>query len=104
MLFLYGIQISTMIKSYWRGYKIKLVDDIWIYVDNGMAVDSDPDRKCGYCNKENTKEGHDPCLGILDGVMNACCGHGIEREAWVQFLDGSRMRGEEAIEYMKEMK
>jgi len=38
----------------------------------------------------------DECLGMLPGVANACCGHGDVREAYVQFLDGSVIRGYDA--------
>ena len=43
------------------------------------------DKSCGYCGKDNTPEGHDGCLGTLPGLMNACCGHGIESGTYVQF-------------------
>ena len=33
------------------------------------------DLRCTECGKKSTKEGHDPCLGKLPGVINACCGH-----------------------------
>lgn len=39
---------------------------------------------------------HDECLGWLDGTMNACCGHGNDDTAYVQFLDGSVVRGKHA--------
>jgi hypothetical protein len=39
----------------------------------------------------------DPCLGMLNGVMNACCGHNNINQAYVQFLDGSTVRGEDAV-------
>lgn len=42
--------------------------------------------KCEHCGKGVTKEGHDGCIGTLpDGVMNACCGHGVNSSAYVQF-------------------
>lgn len=51
---------------------------------------------CGNCGKRRTDEGHDACLGTLIGVMNACCGHGNEDEAYIQFLDGECVRGKDA--------
>ena len=54
---------------------------------------------CGFCGKPNTKEGHDACLGTLPDVMNACCGHGRNDEAYVQFWDKPTLRGEEAISF-----
>ena len=52
---------------------------------------------CKYCGKYRTYEGHDGCLGELIGITNACCGHGNTRLAYVQFLDGTSVRGEDAI-------
>lgn len=52
--------------------------------------------KCPRCFELPTKEGHDSCLGTLNHVMNACCGHGKDGEAYVQFLDGSCVRGDDA--------
>ena len=52
---------------------------------------------CDYCGKYRTIEGHDSCLGELIGVANACCGHGKNNEAYIQFLDGTAIRGEDAI-------
>jgi hypothetical protein len=52
---------------------------------------------CAYCGMDSTKEGHDGCLGELIGVANACCGHGKSNEAYVQFYDGTAIRGHDAI-------
>ena len=35
----------------------------------------------------------DPCLGTLPGVVGACCGHGKQHKAYVQFEDGLTFRG-----------
>lgn len=45
-------------------------------------------------------------LGTLDEklVMNACCGHGLDRQAYVQFWDGGDVRGSEAIKFMEAMR
>ena len=61
---------------------------------------------CIKCGKLPTKEGHDGCIGTLDEgiVMNACCGHGDEEYAYVQFWDSSCIRGVEAISKLKELK
>lgn len=41
---------------------------------------------CDHCGLKATKEGHDGCLGELPGpVMNACCGHGQDEVAYIQF-------------------
>lgn len=41
---------------------------------------------CVKCSLPPTPEGHDGCLGTLKGdIMNACCGHGEERMAYIQY-------------------
>ena len=54
---------------------------------------------CGKCRKVPTLEGHDGCLGILPGgnIMSACCGHGRESMAYIQYYSRVIIRGEEAI-------
>lgn len=69
--------------------------------------------KCEHCGKGVTKEGHDGCIGTLpDEVMNACCGHGEDRWAYVQFGHGNYhndpnrylITGNEAINYIEKNK
>ena len=87
-----------MPKSKLRGHDIEFVNDQWIYSDTKEpTVDTWQDRPCGICGKFPTKEGHDACLNTLPGIMNACCGHGNNRGAYVQFLDGFSIHGKEAI-------
>ena len=60
---------------------------------------------CEECGLKRTPEGHDACLGELPGVMNACCGHGGRGEGiYVQFWDGSCVRGEDAIKVIETLK
>lgn len=61
---------------------------------------------CAKCGLLPTPEGHDGCLGTLpeEVVMNACCGHGSDSMAYVQFWDGSDVRGEEAIYLISTLK
>ena len=82
-----------MIMSTWRGHEIKSINDIWIYSDTNQKVSKNKNRSCGHCGKTNTKEDHDGCVGMLEGIMNACCGHGIVNNAYVQFWDGSIVNG-----------
>lgn len=71
--------------------------------DNGQSKDF-----CTHCNKSRTPEGHDGCIGTLEGIKNACCGHGFDNEAYVQFdhkdyknePNKFRIAGKEAIEYI----
>ena len=85
-----------------RGHDI-IYTTQWVYADNQSPVSGDPERTCGYCNKDQTPEGHDGCLGTLPNVMNACCGHGEPDLAYVQFWNGSCIRGEHAVEYQQEV-
>lgn len=88
-----------------RGHDIIKIDGEFFYCDDMTAVTTR--RDCGFCGKADTPEGHDGCLGTLKGdVMNACCGHGDDRCAYVQFwhkdADGERARisGKGAMEYI----
>lgn len=88
--------------SYLRGHPIFKKDGVWFYVDTdtptiGVA------RNCGHCGNKNSKEGHDGCLGTLPGVMNACCGHGIKNEAYLQFSPEKCLHGEDAINEINRM-
>ena len=60
--------------------------------------------ECAKCGKLPTKEGHDGCIGTLpdSDVMNACCGHGLNSQAYVQFRNSPRISGTEAINYINE--
>jgi hypothetical protein len=67
---------------------------------------------CSHCRKDRTKEGHDGCIGTLNGVMNACCGHGEAKMAYVQFNHDNYsnepnkyvMRGQKALDYINKHK
>ncbi len=88
-----------MVKGYLNGHAIMWHIDKWLYMDN-LESTIDNYRACGNCGKERTKEGHDGCLGTLPGIRNACCGHGIVEEAYIQFQDGFCYRGKKAMENM----
>ena len=78
--------------------------------DDTSTVENWETKPCGKCGLGYTKEGHDGCLGTLTGnddngdVINACCGHGFCKEAYVHFADLSIIEGEEAIEYQEKNK
>lgn len=82
-----------------RGHKIEKYLGEWIYTDTKTPCTSV--RECGFCSKPNTPEGHDGCIGTLLNVANACCGHGVEKEAYVQFEEGTRIGGHDAVQYIK---
>lgn len=82
----------------WRGHPIILVMGVWLYADTLGPVAGAP-RGCGHCGLSDTPEGHDGCLGALPGaVINACCGHGVPGEAYIQYEDGSRLDGQSALD------
>ncbi len=85
-----------MTTSFLRGHKIIFIDNQWVYRDTKSPTIGNQ-RPCGLCCKPDTKKGHDACLGTLFGVMNACCGHGIDGEAYVQFSPDHLEVGKEAI-------
>lgn len=86
----------------WRGHPIARRGDVWVYVDTGELVSSDPERLCGHCGLPNTDAGHDGCLGTLQGAVNACCGHGdVEADPYIQFSDGTELRGPAALAAME---
>ena len=91
------------VTTQWRGHEIEETDEGWVYSDTKMPCSGE--RECGVCGLESTPEGHDGCIGTLPGVMNACCGHGGTYEgAYVQFNPNVTIRGQEAIDYIKEVK
>jgi hypothetical protein len=95
--------MTTMFTGFLRGHPIFSKGGEWFYEDTETTV-IDNERPCGHCRKTNTKEGHDGCLGTLPDVMNACCGHGREEEAYVQFDLQNVIRGAEAIEAINKLK
>lgn len=90
-----------------NGHEVIIINDEWLYKDDKTPTVNN-DRACGNCNKEKIIDGfeeYDGCIGKLSGnVMNACCGHGDEDDAYVQFNDESRISGAEAIEFMNKQK
>lgn len=68
---------------------------------------------CGTCQRY-MPQGVDACLGVLDGVSHACCGHGDADKAYVViggFPDqdattiekSCELRGQDAIDYFREV-
>ncbi len=88
----------------YRGHSIQFLDGVWVYSDTKESVASFKDRPCGLCGLGNTVEGHDGCLGELKGLMNACCGHGNINEAYIQMVDGSCIRKEDAHSAIKALR
>lgn len=45
-------------------------------------------RVCGACGLAWGESLHDPCLGPLQGITEACCGHGDPSRAYRLYADG----------------
>ena len=65
-----------MQRSFSRGWPIEWNGREWIYSDTGLPDDGR--RACRRCGRRPTPEGYDACLGFVEGVSSACCGHGVE--------------------------
>lgn len=88
-----------------RGHEIELIDGVFYYSDTGEPTASTwMNRPCGHCDLYNTPEDHDGCLGTLPDVINACCGHGLSNEAYVQFSNKDTIRGNEALSWIEKVK
>ena len=80
-----------------RGHEIELLNGEWIYSDTREPTVNN-ERPCGRCGLVNSPEGYDGCIRLPEVlVMNACCGHGEENEAYIQYWNGSYIRGRVAI-------
>lgn len=87
-------------RSHFRGHPIICLSETeendgieqWVYEDTKTPVEGNP-RSCGHCGRDDTIDGHDGCLGILPGVKNACCGHGTQKESYIQFTNGVSVKG-----------
>jgi hypothetical protein len=83
-----------------RGHNIEQANEAWIFSDNKETVaETWQSRPCGHCNLMNTPEEYDGCLGHIPGALNACCGHGNDDEAYIQFEDKT-ITGKEVKEYL----
>lgn len=65
-----------MITTNSRGHEIYFKEGNWYYADNDSIHDDS--RPCKKCKCYPTSEGYDACLGHVEGVTSACCGHGAE--------------------------
>lgn len=80
-------------RSHFRGYPITWDGKQWLFNDTGKpTVESYGERPCGKCGKVFQGD-CDPCLGMLPGVVNACCGHGVAAESYIKFSNGITVRG-----------
>ena len=83
-----------MVTGHMFGHKIYQDEKgCWRWADNGMNADKNP-RPCPKCNQLPNKNGHDPCLGTIEGVFAACCGHGIQ-DGIILWYPGDSPRNED---------
>jgi len=69
--------------------KRKVSDEVPTVNRSAASLSNYPCKSCGATRP--TKDGHDPCIANLQGVRNACCGHG--GWGYVQFENGIIIRG-----------
>lgn len=74
----------------------------WRYADNGVLLSEQLRTMCGWCKLDAPIGAPDPCLGMLPGVTHACCGHGIKKDSYIAFQDGTVIREIGVIEQRKE--
>jgi hypothetical protein len=91
--------------SKFRGHPIVWHLGKWVYADDlsDLPATGGDVRPCLRCGAVWPLEKGDPCLGILPGVDNACCGHGNRDESYIRFTSGVVVKGFE-IEHINERK
>ena len=78
-----------MADGYSRGHKIVYSESTgWIYADNGLPVDDK--RPCARCGRAPLDTGEDACLGHIDGVISACCGHGVSTPIMIKEINNDK--------------
>ena len=84
-----------MKRSWLRGQVIVWNNGKWVYEDDYSDIPANGGeiRPCIKCKKLFSLEECDPCLGILPGVNNACCGHGIKERSYIRFKNGISIIG-----------
>lgn len=89
-------------RSHFHGHPIVFQDAKWLYADTLQPIPGygGEMRPCAVCGTMDwSGDGKvDPCLGLLPGVDNACCGHGVAEQAYIRFTNGVVVRGFSIIE------
>ena len=81
-----------------RGHEIEYLDGEFVYSDDKTSVaDNWKDKPCGNCGENVTENGYDSCIGEFCGAMNACCGHGVINDAYIQDWNGDVNRANKPI-------
>jgi hypothetical protein len=93
-------------RSHHRGLEIYFdeASGLWRFESDDAPVrDHWRTRPCGKCGELLTKKRHDACIADLPGVNNACCGHGHDEDAYVDFEDGRYESGSTAALILKQL-
>ena len=72
-------EVILVTSSQQRGHPIRVDVETgeWTYRDTGEPISIE--RPCVRCGEMPTEDGHDACLGHIEGLSNACCGHGVQQ-------------------------
>lgn len=69
-----------------RGHPITWDGDVWRHLD---GIPASRERPCVSCGVLADPGAPDPCIGFLDGVTSACCGHGVTEGYVVPSVGGA---------------
>lgn len=88
-------EAKARVCSHFRGHPTVWVGDRWLYADNQQPIPGwgGESRACIKCGKWSGDGEVDECLGVLPGVDNACCGHGVPDQSYIRFTNGVTVRG-----------
>jgi hypothetical protein len=75
-----------------RGHPI-IYSGKWKYAEGPQRGKYGRERPCTHCHA--VSRDYDVCLGQLEGVATACCGHGQVDDAYIVFDTGEELRGED---------
>lgn len=65
-------------RAFRRGWPVvRYDDDEWRWESTLETGVHQTHPACPHCGLEPGPDGHDPCLGHIDNVTSACCGHGV---------------------------
>lgn len=78
-----------------NGKENKPQEGYWEYEDTGerLPASGGKIRPCKKCGELFQLGEVDPCLGVLLGVDNACCGHGDREFSYIRFTSGICVEG-----------
>ena len=80
----------VVVQSYLRGHELIMKDGKWVYADDLSDIPANGGklRPCKQCGRSHELTDADPCLGVLPGVKQACCGHGKQNQSYIIFKNG----------------